>query len=171
MRTRRNLMQAISSVAVNRINRSRGFTLIELMIVVAIVGLLAAIAYPSYTGYTERVKRSEGRVLLLEFANRMERFYSNCNKYPTRGGTAPTTACNASMTRIKSPASSESGYYQLSVVRWPITDTSNQGFRLRVAPLSWTDSDCGSLFLYNDGTRDCSVCAGDATKIAKCWGK
>lgn len=57
-------------------NISKGFTLIELMIVVAIVGILAAIAYPSYTEYVKRTHRSEIASLLSEQTQTLERFYS-----------------------------------------------------------------------------------------------
>ena len=53
----------------------RGFTLIELMIVVAIIGVLAAIAFPSYTRYVERTQFNDGRTGLLAAAQLMERCY------------------------------------------------------------------------------------------------
>ena len=56
--------------------RSKGFTLIELMIVVAIVGILAAIAYPNYTEYTKRSQRSAIAGLLSEQTQALERYYS-----------------------------------------------------------------------------------------------
>ena len=62
---------------------SKGFTLIELMIVVAIVGILAAIAYPSYRDSVRRSHRSEGQALLLDTQSREERYYSNNNTYTT----------------------------------------------------------------------------------------
>lgn len=49
-----------------------GFTLIELMIVVAIIGILAAIAYPSYQGYTERVNRADMMTEMQQIASRIE---------------------------------------------------------------------------------------------------
>lgn len=59
----------------------RGYTLIEIIIVLAIVGILASIAYPSYQDYLTRSRRSDGQSALLDLANRMERYYSKHQSY------------------------------------------------------------------------------------------
>lgn len=51
-----------------------GFTLIELMIVVAIIGILAAIAYPSYQEYVKKTKRVEAQSELVDIASRLQRY-------------------------------------------------------------------------------------------------
>ncbi|WJN60325.1 type IV pilin protein [Pseudomonas sp. SO81] len=61
--------------------KRNGFTLIELMIVVAIVGILAAIAYPSYNEYVKKTRRAEAVAIMLENAQLMERFYSQNGTY------------------------------------------------------------------------------------------
>lgn len=61
--------------------RSRGFTLMELMIVVAIVGILAAIAYPSYQDYIRRAARADAQGDMLELAQWMERQFTTGNTY------------------------------------------------------------------------------------------
>ena len=61
--------------------KQKGFTLIELMIVVAIVSILAAVAFPSYQQHVLRGNRAEGRTALLDAAARLERYYSDNNKF------------------------------------------------------------------------------------------
>lgn len=56
---------------------AKGFTLIELMIVIAIIGIIAAIGYPSYTNYLQRAGRAEASALLLEVMERQEQHYRN----------------------------------------------------------------------------------------------
>ena len=59
----------------------KGFTLIELMVVVAIIGILASIAYPSYVRYIERGQITEAKSELLAGAQKLERCYSISNSY------------------------------------------------------------------------------------------
>lgn len=65
----------------SRPRRRDGFTLIELMVVVAIVAILAAIAYPSYRDYVRRSNRAVGQALMAEIGARQERYFSNNNTY------------------------------------------------------------------------------------------
>lgn len=63
--------------------RSSGFTLLELVIAVTIVGILAAIAVPSYQMYARKAKRTAAQRVLLDIANRQERFYLDNRTYTT----------------------------------------------------------------------------------------
>jgi type IV pilus assembly protein PilE len=69
----------------------KGFTLIELMIVVVIVGILAAVAMPSYRNYIVRAARVEAQTELLELASLQEKIFLNSNNYAF----SVTTAYNA----------------------------------------------------------------------------
>src|SRR5690625_3411622 len=88
---------------------SRGFSLIELMIVVAIIGIIAAIAYPSYVNNVRETRRTTAQAELMELAQWMERQYAASYDYRDSAGSAPTLPFN------ESPRNAGSGvFYNIS---------------------------------------------------------
>ena len=90
--------------------KNKGFTIMELMIVVAIVGILAAVALPAYTQYIVRTKRADATGALMAATNAMERHRANNFSYA--GAAAGTTFTNWVPT--DGPASA--AYYNLTLV-------------------------------------------------------
>jgi len=127
-----------------------GFTLIELMIVVLVVSILAAVAYPNYSRQVIDSRRAEGKSLIAEAANRLERCFTRFNAYDN-------AACNDAGNMV-----SEGGWYQVSAVR---TATA---FTLTATPLkTQADKDeCGSLTLTSTGVRGHS---GTPPAGTNCW--
>src|SRR3569623_393031 len=63
--------------------KSKGFTLVELMVVLTVIGILAAIAYPSYLSQTRKSKRVVAKSALLDLANREDQYYFVSRGYGT----------------------------------------------------------------------------------------
>ncbi len=70
-----------SNIMNRALSRQGGFTLIELMIVVAVIAILAAIAYPSYQDSVRKGRRGEAKSDLVELAQAMERCFTQNNSY------------------------------------------------------------------------------------------
>jgi prepilin-type N-terminal cleavage/methylation domain-containing protein len=65
---------------------SRGFTLVELMIVIAIIGVLAAALFPSMTGYLKRSRDTARASHLKDISNGLGAYYADQERYPSRNG-------------------------------------------------------------------------------------
>ncbi|WP_371186424.1 type IV pilin protein [Thalassotalea maritima] len=92
-------------------NKSQGFTLIELMIVVAILGIIAGIAYPSYVDHMQKARRSDAQAALMGLAMAQAKYRIQCPQYAS--SLASSNDCTNGT--LKAPQSSENSYYQLSV--------------------------------------------------------
>lgn len=135
-----------------------GFTIIELMIVVAIVAILATIAYPSYVNYIYRTRRSDGQELLMRIAAAEERYYTNFNTYTTNlTGAAPGG--------LGLSATSVSGYYMVTNIS-PTSGNIATGYTVSAAPQGAQAADvCMSLSVDNALNKSPSA----PTANGSCW--
>ena len=140
-----------------------GFSLIELLVVMAIMGILAMVAYPSYQHYIVRAHRSDGQSALLDLAIRLEQFYAKHNLYQS------ATIGTGATTDILSKTTSPERYYTLSITR-----ASANEYALQATPngvQAKLDTACQSLTLNSLGAKGItSGPAGVPTGlIENCW--
>ena len=130
------------------VNSNKGFTLIELMIVVAIIAILASIAYPSYQESVRKTKRTDAQASMIDVASRLQR-YKIANFTFLKAGTTPSPI-NLTDVGVASviPTSGQALYdLTLSNVKagtWTLTATPKA---------STTQSTDGSIVINHKGER------------------
>ena len=141
--------------------KQSGFTLIEMMIVVAIVGILAAISYPSYRDYVERAGRADGKAKLLEIMQAQERFYSQNQTYTANlgaGGLGYGVAANAAV-------ASDEGRYNITAAACGGAIASCVALTADAVGQQASDTKCGDLTLDSRGTKG----EGGTLTVQDCW--
>lgn len=157
-----------------------GFTLIEVMIVVAIIGLLAAIAYPSYAEHIRKGRRAEGRTALLALLQQQERYMTQRNCYlafdtAPNGVAAAQPSCGATPAAVPfktfSGDNADDSAYLLGAGACP--DPAG-GSPLPLADCVLVtaiprrdDPVAGSLTLTSTGLRGCTGTATSDPRV--CW--
>lgn len=133
---------------------NRGFTLIEIMIVVVIVGILASIALPAYQEYVRQGNRTEAKSALLEAAQALERHYSVNGTYLSGGNLA---AVYKTSVPPGGPA-----VYTLAAV----SATANSYVLAATGVNQMAGDACGVYRISNTGER---TLTGNSKSLGYCW--
>lgn len=138
-----------------RNRKQMGFTLIELMVVVAIIGILAAIAYPSYQEQIARSRRADAKTVLMETVQFMERYYTQTGSY-----------LGAVLPFAEAPKDGAAKYYDIVYAAGQPTATT---FEVRATPKGAMVADpCGSYTVTHTGVRNV---VGASRSSTECWSR
>ena len=145
--------------------RQTGFSLIELMIVVAIVGILGAVAYPAYTSSMLKGKRAEGRTALTDLMLQQERYFTQNNTYLAFTNAAGVTSPTSVPFKAFSGDNPAKAAYFLSAAVCSSTLALSECVQLSAAPVH-SDPAYGSLTMQSSGAKSCT---GTKSTTNECW--
>jgi type IV pilus assembly protein PilE len=140
--------------------RVRGFTLIEVMVVVAILGIIAAVAFPSYRSYIIKANRSAAQSFMLEIASRQERYLLDKRAYAD----APDAAALLSTLGMTVP-SNVSPNYTITTATVAGPPPSYIVTATPIGKQASDDTQCGTLTINGANNKTATGSGG----LSACW--
>ena len=133
------------------VQKQKGFTLIELMIVVAVIGILASIAWPSYTESVAKSRRGNAQAEMMSLSSALERYYTQWNHYSDAAvGGADTGAPAATLYTIEAETAQ---FYTITISAVGHADTA-QTYTISAVPVGAMAGDrCQTMTINSAGVK------------------
>ena len=149
-------------------NYNKGFTLIELMIVVAVLAIIVAIAYPGFLGQIQKARRSDAKQALFNVVAKMEQFYQDNKGYPVGSNVSDRNIVDLGIDDdVGDGQGSDGDYHSLEGYYAVSTTGATLRFTIQAIPIGTQvdDTDCGTFSIDHLGQKSVS----GTMSADRCW--